>query len=178
MGFFDWIMKGIGFDAEEEDGSEQPKKTKTRKQKKYERQETSQDRQDSKMLSSDVFSKPAFSENSESAFTSSGSTTHNAQPTTFGGEYNSINTSVGGFGSKTFVFFKPKNYEEVKSLINYLKQGEPAIINLDDISDAEAQRILDFISGAVCALTGTIQRISGNIFLLAPEGYNIMLDAK
>ncbi len=81
----------------------------------------------------------------------------------------------GSYNQKNFVFFTPKNYEDVKKLIEYLKQTEPAIVNLDGISDDEAQRILDFISGGVCALNGSIQRIKGNIFLVAPDGFNIMV---
>ena len=49
------------------------------------------------------------------------------------------------------------------------------MLNLDGISDEEAQRMLDFSSGAVYALSGSIQRVSGNIFLLTPEGLNIMV---
>ena len=81
----------------------------------------------------------------------------------------------GSYNQKNFVFFTPKNYEDVKKLIEYLKQTEPAIVNLDAITDNEAQRILDFISGGVCALNGSIQRIKGNIFLVAPDGFNIMI---
>jgi len=48
------------------------------------------------------------------------------------------------------------------------------MLNLDGISDDEAQRMLDFASGAVYALTGSIQRVSGNIFVLTPEGLGII----
>ena len=81
----------------------------------------------------------------------------------------------GSYNQKNFVFFTPKCYDDVKKLVDYLKQTEPAILNLDNISDDEAQRILDFVSGGVCALNGSIQRIKGNIFLVAPEGFNIKI---
>ena len=49
------------------------------------------------------------------------------------------------------------------------------MLNLDSVSEDEAQRMLDFSSGAVYALNGSVQRVSGNIFLLTPEGLNIMM---
>ena len=91
------------------------------------------------------------------------------------GGYSSSYSGFGGssYSNKNFVFFSPTNYEEIKKLVEYLKQGEPAIVNFDKISDLEAQRSLDFISGAACALGGKLQRITGNFFLVTPDGYNI-----
>jgi FtsZ-interacting cell division protein YlmF len=92
----------------------------------------------------------------------------------YGGGNNYSSSNVGGYGSKNVVFFYPKNYNEVQKLIDYLKQGESVMLNLDNIGDAEAQRMLDFASGAIYAINGSIQRVSGNIFLLTPEGLNIV----
>ena len=50
---------------------------------------------------------------------------------------------------------------------------EPAIINLDGTDPSTAQRILDFAAGAMYALNGSVLRISGNIFLLSPEGVGV-----
>ncbi|MCL2062484.1 MAG: cell division protein SepF [Firmicutes bacterium] len=74
---------------------------------------------------------------------------------------------------QNFVVYKPKNPEDVQRLIDYLKRREPAIINLDDTAEDVAQRILDFVSGATYALSGSVHRIVGNIFLLSPEGVEI-----
>ena len=46
-------------------------------------------------------------------------------------------------------------------------------VNLDNVEPAAAQRILDFVSGAIYALSGSVHRIAGNIFLLSPEGVGI-----
>jgi len=71
------------------------------------------------------------------------------------------------------VVYNPKTPDDVQRLIDYLKRREPAIINLDNIDENVAQRILDFCAGALYALSGSIHRISGNIFLLSPEGVEI-----
>lgn len=69
--------------------------------------------------------------------------------------------------------YEPKVYTDVQTLIDYLKRKEPAIINLDGLDPPTAQRILDFTSGAVYALNGSVLRIAGNIFLLSPEGVGV-----
>ena len=191
MGFFDWVMKGIGFESEEdeddvvqksnEESFEKPTK-KSRKElkeeknrakqmakyeKKYGKESYSQSTpmlRDEKPTSMDSYSSPMFS--ASQSFGGGGT----QQSSGFG---DGLPTSVGGYGSKNFVFFKPKTYDDVTNLVEFMRQGEPAIINLDDISSEEAQRTLDFISGAVCALQGNIKRVTGNIFLIAPDGYNI-----
>ena len=73
------------------------------------------------------------------------------------------------------IVYQPRSAEDVQTLINYLKRREPAIINLDGTDEDVAQRILDFISGAIYALCGSVHRISGNIFLLTPEGVDISI---
>lgn len=71
--------------------------------------------------------------------------------------------------------YEPTNYNDVQTLIDYLKRKEPAIINLDGVEPATAQRVLDFTSGAIYALNGSVLRISGNIFLLSPEGVGVTI---
>ena len=73
------------------------------------------------------------------------------------------------------VIYTPKTYEDVQTLIDYLKRDEPAIVNLAGIADSSAQRILDFMSGAVYGLSGSIKRIVGSVFLLTPRGVKIMV---
>ena len=190
MGFFDWVMRGIGFESEEEDdetnsikkqeSQQKPDKMSKRElkaqraeakkafkyEKKYGVSLSKTATSDNKKTSSiDSYSSPVFSESK--SFGGGG------LKTSSGGFGDGLPTNVGGYGAKNFVFFKPKNYDDVTNLVEFMKQGEPAIINLDDISSDDAQRTLDFISGAVCALSGNIKRVSGNIFLIAPEGYNI-----
>lgn len=71
------------------------------------------------------------------------------------------------------VVYEPRTPEDVQTLIDYLKRREPAIINLDNIDPEVAQRVLDFVSGAIYALNGSVHRVAGNIFLLSPEGVEI-----
>lgn len=73
------------------------------------------------------------------------------------------------------VIYSPQTYNDVQTLIDYLKRQEPVIIDFGKIGGESAQRILDFMSGAIYALSGSMQRISQSIFLLTPTGVSITI---
>lgn len=77
-----------------------------------------------------------------------------------------------GLGSNVLIY-SPKTYADVQTLIDHLKRHEPVIIDFGKIGGDGAQRIVDFMSGAIYALSGNMQRISKTIFLLTPSGVNI-----
>lgn len=172
MGLFDWVMKGIGFESEDEgyenqDIDETPKKKK-KKSRLFGRKKRNQE------VEEDSFSLQTYDKDQYNALKDGeeGSYSNSYDSSGYGG-YSSYGNGTASYGAKNFVFFNPSNYEEIKKLVEYLKQGEPAIVNLDKITESEAQRSLDFISGAACALGGKLQRITGNYFLVTPDGYNI-----
>lgn len=81
---------------------------------------------------------------------------------------------TNGFGNN-MIIYSPKTYGDVKKLIDYLKNREPIIVDLAEIKHEKGQRILDFLSGAIYALNGSMHKISGTIYLLTPDGVNIMV---
>lgn len=75
---------------------------------------------------------------------------------------------------QNIVLYTPRNASDVERLIDYMRRREPAIVDLDPISDSEdAQRVLDFTSGAVYALNGRVISIKTNMFLVVPEGIEV-----
>ena len=69
----------------------------------------------------------------------------------------------------TMIIFKPDVYAETRAVVDNLLVKKPTVINLDDMDKAEAQRALDFVSGAVYALNGEIRKAARNIFVVAPS---------
>ena len=57
-----------------------------------------------------------------------------------------------------------------------LKSRKPIVVNLESVEKNVARRIIDFLSGAVYALDGDIQKVSNGIFIIAPNNVNIMSD--
>lgn len=76
------------------------------------------------------------------------------------------------------VVVTPDSFEEVRDIADHLKQKKPVVINLEGVEREVAKRIVDFLSGSVYALDGSIQKISSGIFLIAPYNVGIMGDFK
>lgn len=79
----------------------------------------------------------------------------------------------GGDTQMKMIIFRPTSYDETQGVIDSLKARKPIIVNLDEIDVAVAQRILDFISGAVYALGGDIKKAARNIFVVAPSNVEV-----
>lgn len=76
------------------------------------------------------------------------------------------------------VVVSPDTFEEARDIADHLKQKKPVVVNLESVEKEVARRIIDFLSGAVYASDGNIQKISGGIFLIAPYNVGIMGDFK
>jgi len=73
---------------------------------------------------------------------------------------------------------QPVSLEDARDISEHLKSKKPVIVNLEEIEKETAQRIVDFLSGTVYALNGNIQKISGEILIIAPNNVDIMGDFK
>ncbi len=73
------------------------------------------------------------------------------------------------------MLIEPKGFDECPRLVDNLKAKKPIIVNLEKIDRDTARKIFDFLSGAIYALNGDVQRVSANIFVFAPE--NVDVDA-
>ena len=69
---------------------------------------------------------------------------------------------------------RPRTFRDAVTIGEYYRQGVPVIINLDDMGNAEAWRIIDFASGLILGLCGDIERLSRRTFLIVPAGASIL----
>ncbi len=76
------------------------------------------------------------------------------------------------------VVLQPESFEDARDIANHLKSKKPVVMNLESVDRDVARRIVDFLSGAVYALDGNIQKVSNGIFLIAPYNVGIMGDFK
>ena len=76
------------------------------------------------------------------------------------------------------VVMQPESFEDARDIANHLKSKKPVVMNLESVERDVARRIVDFLSGAVYALDGNIQKVSNGIFLIAPYNVGIMGDFK
>ena len=75
------------------------------------------------------------------------------------------------------LIYKPLSYEDTQNIIDNLKERKSIVVNLDELEVGVAQRILDFISGAVYALNGNIRKAARNIFVVAPFNVDVTTNA-
>jgi len=63
----------------------------------------------------------------------------------------------------------PRTYNEAKTIGENFREGTPVIMNLTDMDDADAKRLVDFAAGLVFGLHGAIERVTAKVFLLSPS---------
>lgn len=74
------------------------------------------------------------------------------------------------------VISQPTTFDQAEDICDLLKEKQSVIVNLEYVNKDVARRIIDFLSGAVHALDGYIQKVSNSIFLIAPANYDIESD--
>ena len=72
------------------------------------------------------------------------------------------------------IVYQPLSYEDTQNIIDNLKSRKPVIVNREELEIDCAQRILDFMAGAIYALSGTIHKISRGIFVVAPNNIDVV----
>ncbi|HMM81582.1 MAG TPA: cell division protein SepF [Terrimesophilobacter sp.] len=62
----------------------------------------------------------------------------------------------------------PRQYKDAQTIAESFREGIPVIINLSQMSESEARRLVDFASGLSQGLYGRIERVTNKVFLLSP----------
>lgn len=71
------------------------------------------------------------------------------------------------------ILLEPRAFSESQQIADHLKKRNTVVINLRRVTSDQAKRIIDFVSGAVYALKGHIEKIGSGIFLCTPNNVNI-----
>ena len=72
----------------------------------------------------------------------------------------------------------PRTYNEARTVGENFRDGTPVIMNLSEMDDADAKRLVDFAAGLVFATRGTIERITSKVFLLSPPNVTVAAEDK
>jgi cell division inhibitor SepF len=72
----------------------------------------------------------------------------------------------------------PRTYNEARTIGEHFRSGVPVIMNLTDMDDADAKRLVDFAAGLVFGLHGSIERVTNKVFLLTPANVEITAEDK
>lgn len=67
------------------------------------------------------------------------------------------------------VSVRPRSYNEARAIGENFRDGIPVIMNLSDMESGEDKRLVDFAAGLIFGLSGNIERVSSQVFLLCPR---------
>lgn len=84
-------------------------------------------------------------------------------------------TSVSKKASSTnkMVLVEPRAYSESQQIADHLKKRNSVVVNLKRVTNDQARRIIDFLSGALYAIGGDIQKLGNGIYLCTPKNVDV-----
>ncbi len=71
------------------------------------------------------------------------------------------------------VLLEPRAYSESQQIADHLKNRNSVVVNLKRVTSDQAKRIIDFLSGCIYAIGGTMQKIGVGIYLCTPKNVNV-----
>lgn len=72
----------------------------------------------------------------------------------------------------------PRTYNEARTIGEHFRDGVPVIMNLSEMEDVDAKRLVDFAAGLIFGLHGTIERVTSKVFLLSPQNVTVTAEDK
>ena len=72
----------------------------------------------------------------------------------------------------------PRTYNEARIIGEHFRDGVPVIMNLSDMEDVDAKRLVDFAAGLIFGLRGSIERVTSKVFLLSPHDVSVAAEDK
>lgn len=82
------------------------------------------------------------------------------------------NDSKSSSGAK-MVLVEPRAYSESQQIADHLKRRNSVVVNLKRVTNDQARRIIDFLSGTLYAIGGELQRLGNGIYLCTPKNVNV-----
>ena len=100
-----------------------------------------------------------------SAFTSS------ANERSFGGQVLSMNSN-----KQEVVLFHAKTFDDAAKAADELRRRKAVILNMENVDKALTRRVVDFLSGSVYALDGSVKKIAQSTYLFCPHNMDVVGD--
>jgi cell division inhibitor SepF len=72
----------------------------------------------------------------------------------------------------------PRTYNEARTIGEHFRDGTPVIMNLTEMTDSDAKRLVDFSAGLIFGLFGSIERVTNKVFLLSPANVEVAAEDK
>ena len=76
-------------------------------------------------------------------------------------------------GGSKMILLEPRAYSESQQIADHLKKRNSVVVNLKRVTSDQAKRIIDFLSGCIYAIGGSMQKIGVGIYLCTPKNVNV-----
>jgi cell division inhibitor SepF len=73
---------------------------------------------------------------------------------------------------------QPSSYNEARQIGEAFRDGIPVIMNLTEMTDGDAKRLVDFAAGLIFGLRGSIEKVTNKVFLLSPSNVRVSAEDK
>ncbi|MFA6860307.1 MAG: cell division protein SepF [Clostridia bacterium] len=143
MGLFDIILKGLGFENDDNEHTQKEKKEKKQKPIEGAKFDLTKVLPEEPVVAMPKFEEPQIVKTQSSVLPSA--------------------------SSKSGMVQSPRSQSDIQEIVELLRKREAVIVNFSALSQRDAERGLDFLSGAVYAMRGTVEKLEGNLFLLTPQ---------
>ena len=170
MGFFKNFLNSMKFSEEDEDYEEYLSEQEEKEQKRIEKSSAAESIYKSRDFESKTLSQETPQRNITQLEERRSLKTEKQKVVQF--RNSSYREELGLYVSK------PKAFIECQDISDILLGGTAVVINLEGFDDENAQRIMDFVSGTVYAINGTLNTVSTRIYLASPESVSISGDVE
>jgi cell division inhibitor SepF len=85
---------------------------------------------------------------------------------------------VSGADLARITTLHPRTYNEARTIGEHFREGTPVIMNLTEMVDSDAKRLVDFSAGLIFGLRGSIERVTNKVFLLSPANVEVTAEDK
>ena len=109
---------------------------------------------------------PFSSQDSASSFTASTATS-----SAFSGQVLNM-----GSGKQEVVLFHAKTFDDAARAADELRRKKAVILNMENVDKALTRRVVDFLSGSVYALDGSVKKIAQSTYLFCPHNMDVIGD--
>ncbi len=123
----------------------------------------------------DDYSFPAFSSSTPAPAAPAVSKPTPVSTAVSGGFTGSV-VSMSSSAKQDVVLFRPNSFNDTSKAADDLRNNKAVVVNMENVDKAMARRVVDFLSGCVYALDGTVNKIAQSAYLFCPHNMNVIGD--
>ena len=87
--------------------------------------------------------------------------------------YYTADTVTVPSGTGKMILLEPRAFSESQQIADHLKKRNTVVVNMKRVTSEQAKRIIDFLSGCIYAIGGSMQKIGVGIYLCTPKNVNV-----